>query len=764
MPNRLIDAASPYLQQHARNPVNWYSWGAEALQAANANNKPIFLSIGYSACHWCHVMEHESFENAEIAAYLNEHFISIKVDREERPDLDQIYMLGVMSVSGGRGGWPLSAFLTPDQRFFYGGTYWPPKSRGGMPGFLEVLRRIQQVFTQQRQQTDQQATRLTEFIQQRLSGKLDTTQVLPADGDSEPLIDFASLAPDVKREKSTELLSEALNNLIHSCDWQWGGFGDAPKFPHAMDIRLLMQLERRIDHASKRKKEVTDGEFQAETLRSSVEVTLDRMAAGGIYDHIGGGFARYSVDGQWLVPHFEKMLYDNALLLQAYSDGFLRLNKPTYAEVVRQTVAYLQREMLHPAGGFYSSQDADSEGEEGKYYVWTTDEVKRLLPGDLGTRYCTALDITMNGNFEGKSIPNRRKSIGVSLKEMGLSDQDMDHATATLLAQRSNRIAPGTDYKVLTSWNALMIAALADCGYALGDLPMINLANNAANFIKRELRREDGRLWHSWRDLSISAPTDQVAKDSSACDDPSLKENHPQGIAQSAKPADSQRAYINAFLDDYAGMMVALLALHRTTWDESWLPWTLELGERVLNDFAAPDGGFYFTSCDHESLIARGRDLQDNSNPSGNSLAARAFWTLGRMTGQPRFVQAAQSAIDSAWTVTQRSPMGAGHLLATIDQTLGPAKEIILLLPEGDDVKSRWQRLLGKSYLPTELVLVRQLNPQGQVCGHRFDGLEAHFAGRGLVDNQPTLYVCENQTCQAPIVGDQAIQTALGLS
>lgn len=747
MPNRLIDAASPYLQQHAENPVRWYPWGAEALAAAKQQDKPIFLSIGYSACHWCHVMAHESFENAEIAAFLNQHFISIKVDREERPDLDQIYMLGVMAVSGGRGGWPLSAFLTPEQKFFFGGTYWPPKSRGGMPGFLDVLKRIEQVYTTQRRPTEQQASKLSEFIALRLSGQSDEAEAMDTIDTTVPIsAALSNFSVDQRRDRYTQLLSEAVNQLINACDWQWGGFGDAPKFPHAMDLRLLLQLERRIDAATRRKKELSDDEFQAETLRQSVEVTLDRMAAGGIYDHIGGGFARYSVDAQWLVPHFEKMLYDNALLIPAYLDGMRRLNKPEYESVVRQSIAYLRRELRHPDGGFFSAQDADSEGEEGKFYVWTSEEVKQLLPGDLGTRFCTAFDITISGNFEGHNIPNRRKSIGVPLKEMGLSEEDLQIAITTLREHRARRIAPATDYKVLTSWNALAIDALAQAGQVLGDSEFLAMAEQAADFVRRELRRADGRLFHAWRDFCSTA----AAAPSGA-----------SPVDAKAEPPAQKRAYIDGFLDDYAGMMVALLELHRATWNEGYIEWAIELAERVLEDFAAPQGGFYFTGKNHETLIARGLDLQDNSTPSGNSLAARGFWGLGRLCDRADFREAAISAIESAWKVASRAPLAAGHLLATVDHTLGPPRELVLLLPPGESVKHEWKKILGRLYLPIELLLVRQIDPNQAATAGKPSPIEMHFSGRHLVEQKPTLYVCENNTCAPPVVGLEAIEAYL---
>lgn len=717
MPNRLKDAPSPYLQQHADNPVDWYSWGAEALAAAAESDKPIFLSIGYSACHWCHVMEHESFRDPEIADYLNQHYISIKVDREERPDLDQIYMVGVMAVNGGQGGWPLSAFLTPDQKFFYGGTYWPPRSRRGMPGFLDVLRRVQQVYSTQRTQVTEQAQQMNQFIAARLVGR---DQVAP---DSPVTTESTGATPD----SDSQLVTDAVQQLIDACDWQWGGFGDAPKFPHVMDMQLLLQVERRMEQ-SRRRKNADDGHYQAETLRQACQVALDRMAAGGIYDHIGGGFARYSVDAQWLVPHFEKMLYDNALLLQAYAEGYLRLHEENYRDVIRQTAAYLSREMQHPAGGFYSSQDADSEGVEGKYYLWTPEEVKAQLPGDLGTRFCTAFDITMDGNFEGRSIPNRRKSIGVPLKEMGLSEEELENAKATLLEVRSQRIAPATDTKILTSWNGLTIEGLTRAGMAIGDPQLVQQALQAASFARKHLTREDGRLWHAWRDLR----------------------------AQWDGEVPGDGGYLNAYLDDYAAMANAALALYDATWDEVWLNWARQLVDRMIHDFADPDGGFFFTSADHESLPARGKDLHDNSLPGANSLAARCLWKIQRLWSSEAYAQALAECCQDGRRLAKRTAGAAAHVLATLDRQLGPNREWVLLLPEAE-ISETWRARLWRQYRPYDLFLVRTAHP----ASNRMAELDLHFQGRQCMDAQPTLYLCENRICKAPVIGEAAIERLL---
>jgi uncharacterized protein YyaL (SSP411 family) len=463
MPNHLAQETSPYLLQHANNPVDWHAWGPEAIARAREEQKPIFLSIGYSACHWCHVMEHESFENPDIARLLNESFVSIKVDREERPDLDHIYMSAVQSIAG-RGGWPMSVFLTPDLEPFFGGTYWPPTSRMGMPGFDRVLAAVADAWQNRRAETIEQAGRLAEHVR-ALSGLA-----------TEP------------GELSPTLLRTAGAALERSFDHRYGGFGGAPKFPHPMDLKLLLRLWRR---------EPREGVLQMVTH------TLDKMAAGGMYDHLGGGFHRYSVDERWLVPHFEKMLYDNALLASCYLEAWQATQRETYLQVVRETLDYVLREMTHADGGFYSTQDADSEGEEGKFYVWSPAEVQAVLGEKAAGTFCYVYDVSEQGNFEGHSILNLPKTLAqcAQLLNRDLADLQAELAAsrAKLLAVRDRRVHPGLDDKVLVSWNGLMIDAFAQAAAALGDARYHEAAARAADFLLTKLRQPDGRLLHSWR-------------------------------------------------------------------------------------------------------------------------------------------------------------------------------------------------------------------------------------------------------------------------
>jgi uncharacterized protein YyaL (SSP411 family) len=467
MPNRLAQESSPYLLQHANNPVDWFAWGPESLERARGEDKPIFLSIGYSACHWCHVMEHESFENPRIAALLNEHFVSIKVDREERPDLDQIYMTAVQLMTG-HGGWPMSVFLTPDLQPFYGGTYWPDVARGGMPGFDQILLAVHDAWMNRRDQAKEQAAKLTDYLRNAERQAAEETGT-------------DRLTPD--------LLRDAARSLEGVFDFRNGGFGRAPKFPHPIDLRVLLRVWRR-----------NKNQPAALTMATT---TFDKMAAGGMYDQLGGGFHRYSVDERWLVPHFEKMLYDNALLALAYLEGFLATGKEEYTRVTRETLDYVLRDMTDPAGGFYSTEDADSEGHEGKFYVWTPAEIERVLGKDAAETFCYVYDVTESGNFEGQNILNLPKTIEqcAKIRRREVTDLAADLAAGRkeLLKARDERVRPGRDDKVLVSWNGLMIDALAQAAGPLNEPRYLAAATKAADFILGHLRRPDGRLLHCWR-------------------------------------------------------------------------------------------------------------------------------------------------------------------------------------------------------------------------------------------------------------------------
>ena len=679
MPNHLADESSPYLLQHQNNPVDWYPWGGEAIEKARREQKPIFLSIGYSACHWCHVMEHESFESEAIARVLNENFVAIKVDREERPDLDQIYMNAVQMLTG-RGGWPMSVFLTPDLKPFYGGTYWPPTGRHGMPGFDQILTAVIDAWKNRREHAITAAEQLTAEIQK--------IGAVEGGGDAVAL--------------SLDLISGAVNQLGRMFDSTFGGFGQAPKFPHPMDLQLLLAAYSRNREPA---------------LLDMVRLTLDRMAAGGIYDHLGGGFARYSVDARWLVPHFEKMLYDNALLARAYTDAYLVTGEANYACVVRETLDYVLRDMTDPAGGFYSTEDADSEGEEGLFYTWTPDEIEAALGEDRGATFGRVFDVTDIGNFEGRSILNMPKTFEQSTKLLKRTPEELvNELTQSKLALyevREKRVHPAKDDKVIVAWNGLMIDAMARAGSALRVPKYWVAALAAGSFILDSMRR-DGRLLHTWR----------------------------RGTAK-----------LDAYLDDYAALANSFVTLYEATGHERWIDEAVRLVDVVLDKFADPaGGGFYYTASDHEALLTRTKELTDSSVPSGNALAATALLRLGKLLGRRDYLDAAAGTLAAAMPIMERAPMAAGQMLLALDRFLGPSHELVLVGSPGN-VESVLAAI-EKRYLPRSVFARR--------CGwdqsSQLDGL---FAGKTSPDGEPVLYVCENFACQEPAAGFAAISAAI---
>ncbi|NLF71037.1 MAG: thioredoxin domain-containing protein [Candidatus Anammoximicrobium sp.] len=681
MSNRLALETSPYLLQHKDNAVDWYPWGSDALTRARAEQKPIFLSIGYAACHWCHVMEHESFDNPEIAAFLNARFICIKVDREERPDLDQIYMTAVQVMTR-HGGWPMSVFLTPDLQPFYGGTYWPPYARMGMPGFIQVIQAVDELWRTRRSEAVQQAAQLTQFLQQSGVPEADDVVVGPP------------------------LFQEAVGQLAREFDAVHGGFGSKPKFPHAMALQFLLRMWRRTGR---------DG------LLQMVQRNLDKMAHGGIYDHLGGGFARYSVDERWLVPHFEKMLYDNALLAATYLDAYLATGRATYRRVARETLDYVLNYLTDAAGGFHSSEDADSEGEEGKFYVWTPAEIHQRLGRERGARFCDVYDVTEAGNFEGRSILNLPRTIQEYAQLTGRDPDDLqaelDDSRRRLLAARDRRVRPGKDDKVLLSWNALMIEPLARAAAAFDEPRYEDAAVRAAEFILREMQRPDGRLLHTWR---------------------------------------GGQAKLAAYLDDYAFLIQALVTLYETQFDERWMEAAVRLADLVLDHFADPQqAGFFYTADDHEQLIARTKDFYESSVPSGNAVAAAALLRLGKLCGRSDYLQAAHGTVTAAAGLMRRAPSAVGQMLAAAEMLLGPLPEIAIV---GDPSRGDTAAVLSdlrRRYLPNRTLACR-------VPGHEGDSgpLAALFQGKSLCGPEPTVYVCENFACQAPVTGRQA---AIGL-
>jgi uncharacterized protein len=702
--NRLLHETSPYLQQHAYNPVDWHPWGNEALERAKAEDRPIFLSIGYSACHWCHVMEHESFENPEIAALMNQWFVNVKVDREERPDLDQIYMNAVMAMTG-QGGWPMSVFLTPDQRPFFGGTYWPPAAKWGRPGFREILNAVHEAWTNKRTALVNQAEELTAAVEQ--AGR--------------PTVSLEQL--------SEETLRKAQRSLLRAADRTHGGFGSAPKFPHPMDLRVLLRCHRRF------------GEAEALDV---VTLTLDKMSRGGIYDHLGGGFARYSTDEKWLVPHFEKMLYDNAQLTTVYLEAFQATGNADYARVVRETLDYVLREMTQPTGGFYSTQDADSEGVEGKFFVWTHDEVMQLLGPDDGPAFCAAYDVTPQGNWEHTNIlqrimpcplspasgervrvrgssaperhphphPNPNPSGGEGTKQEDLESL-LTRCRAKLFTARSQRVAPGRDDKVLVSWNGLMIAAMAQAANVLDEPKYAAAAKSAADFILSTMRTADGRLLHAYKD---------------------------------------GQARFNAYLDDYAALIDGLVDLYQAVFDPQYLTAAVQLADRMLDQFwDAEDAGFFYTSADHETLIARNKDIHDNATPSGNGLAATALVRLGRLTGRRDLEDRGRATLDMLSGTMSRVAMAAGQALIALDFVLGPTHEIVIC--DGPDATPGDTALrdLHRRFVPNKLVLRRPPDQPEESLPAATGPL---LAGKTAVGGQTATYVCREGVCQSPHTGD----------
>ena len=677
MTNRLAKETSPYLLQHQNNPVDWYPWGTEAIDRARREDKPIFLSIGYSACHWCHVMEHESFEDAGIAALLNRDFVSIKVDREERPDLDHIYMNAVQLMTG-RGGWPMSMFLTPDLQPFYGGTYWPPHAGRGMPGFDQVLAAVADAWKNRRDQAVAQAEEMTTALRGMHAA-------YASDGELQP-----------------ELLTSAATALQRMFDSVHGGFGSAPKFPHSMDLQLLLRVWRRRPQQG---------------ILDIVKLTLDRMAAGGIYDHLGGGFARYSVDERWLVPHFEKMLYDNALLAVAYLEAYQATGDPKYAQVVRETLDYLARDMTDPSGGIYSTEDADSEGEEGKFYVWNMGEISTILGDQRATTFCYVYDVTEEGNFEGHNILNLPKTIEQCAVLLSRDPAELANELAEsrrlLFEARAKRVRPGRDDKIITSWNALAIDALARAAAALDEPRYREAAVRCASFILTHLRDGNGKLLHTWRG----------------------------GLAK-----------LDAYLDDYAGMANALVSLYEATFDERWLDEAVRLATIMIDDFADHEqGGFFYTAAGHEALITRPKEWQDGSTPSGNSLAATALVRLAKFTGRDDFAEAAHRTLRGGATVMRQAPMAAGQLLLALDFGLGPTPEIVIVGDPASPDTERAIKDLRRRFVPNKVVACRAQPDQGSAA------LAALFAGKSPGAIAPSVYVCQNFTCQAPVAGLEAV-------
>jgi uncharacterized protein YyaL (SSP411 family) len=680
--NRLSGETSPYLLQHAHNPVDWYPWGPEALSKARGEDKPIFLSVGYSACHWCHVMERESFENSEISALMNEHFVNIKVDREERPDLDQIYMAAVQAMTG-HGGWPMSVFLTPDLKPFYGGTYYPPQDARGIAGFPRVLRSVAQAWRERRDEILASAGEMTEQL--AAIGRVPTSQ----------------------GELSAGLLAGAARGLSRQFDAIHGGFGSAPKFPHAMDLKVLLRQHRR------------SGDEHALHM---VRQTLDKMARGGIYDQLGGGFARYSTDDRWLVPHFEKMLYDNALLASTYLEAYQVTHDPEYARVARETIDWVLGRMTSPEGGLYSTEDADSEGVEGKYYVWDLDEVRSVLGADRAKTFAYVYDMSERGSWEGHNILCLPKPLDQSAKLLGRNPDDLRSELAEdrtkLLAVRERRVPPGKDTKILTSWNGLMIAPLAEGSRILKDERYLDAAQRASAFLLDRLCIADGRLLHAYKD----------------------------GLAR-----------FNGYLDDYACLIDGLTRLYEASGEPRWIEAALGLCDVMVAEFRDPEqGGFFYTGRSHEALIARQKDAYDNATPSGNAMAATALLRLAALTGRDDFADTGRETLQSVHVVLEQAPMAAGQSLIALDFLLGPTREFAVLAGTDPTEHRVALETIAGHFLPHKVVAPAVAETAGRLAGTT--PLLADRTARG---GRVTTYICERLACQAPIVGIPELEAAL---
>jgi len=667
MPNHLINENSPYLLQHANNPVDWHPWGAEALAKAKAENKPIFLSIGYAACHWCHVMEHESFEDPETAALMNEHFVNIKVDREERPDIDTIYMQATVAMTGS-GGWPMSVFLTPDLRPFYTGTYFPPTRRYNMPSFREVLLSIAKAWSEDRQEVDRVGEQILQHIQPQLF-------------------------PENKNGISAQALETAIKSLLDSYDWGYGGWGNAPKFPQPMTIEYLLC------------RALTASPQHEQILKASIHV-LDAMARGGMYDVVGGGFSRYSVDNVWRTPHFEKMLYDNAQLALVYLHAFLVTGDTKYRQVCVETLDFISREMTHPDGGFYSSLDADSEGEEGKFYVWTQDEIQNALGADFDF-FKTAYGITQQGNWEGKTILQRAlddSSLAARFKlDLGTLQQKLTECHIKLLSARNKRIRPGTDDKVLVMWNALALKAFAEAGRYLERKEYLDIAIRNARFLLSNLYTGD-RLLRSWRE---------------------------------------GQAKHNAYLEDYAGLTLALLALYQSDPNPEWYSTALKLADEMVEHFSDPAGGFFDTRDDHETLLVRPKDIQDNATPSGNALATTALLELSAYGDRTEWRNLAEDMLASISNALLRYPTVFAQWLCAADFAVGPTHEVAIIGELGNPKTQELLRTLWKDYRPRKVTAISAYPPK--------PGSPVLLNDRPQLNDQPTAYVCQGFVCLQPV-------------
>jgi len=703
--NKLIDESSPYLLQHAHNPVDWYPWGEEAFERARAEDKPLLVSIGYSACHWCHVMEHESFEDEKIAAIQNEHFINIKVDMEERPDVDQVYM-SFVQLTTGRGGWPMNVFITPDKRPFFGGTYFPPTQRYNMPSWPQVLTSIAEAWDTKRDELLHSANEIVgELRRMTVSG----------------------LAGGIDQGLS----EHAYKSLVSSYDAKNGGFGGAPKFPAAMAMDFLLRYWKRTGDSG---------------ALEMVRKTAETMAKGGIYDQLGGGFHRYAVDAIWLVPHFEKMLYDNAQLIRVFlhlyqlhrsdREGGRDGQDESYAfyrRIAVETLEYVKREMTDATGAFYSTQDADSEGHEGKFFVWTPEEITEVLGEEKAAEFCAVYDVTAEGNFEGSNILNIR---GGATGDLGGGGSDTDASEqagrlrSRLFEAREKRVKPFRDEKVLAAWNGLMLAAFAEAAAVLDKPEYLKMAKANADFLLREMvQKPEGE-----KGLNGQVEGNALADARASASGIRLYRTWKDG-----------KAKLNGYIEDYANLADGLIELYQVSGESKYLHSARELADSMITEFwDEENGGFFFTSNDHEELIVRNKDFFDNATPSGNSVAADVLLKLAKLYGEEKYERFAVTVLRLASSQIRRFPSGFGRMLSAVEFRLADVKEIAIVGQRGSEV----EREVWSEYRPFKVVATG-------------DGEVPLLDGREAVDGKATAYVCENFVCQRPVTRVEELRELL---
>ena len=678
--NRLQYETSPYLLQHKDNPVDWYAWGDEAFEKAREADKPVLLSVGYSACHWCHVMAHESFEHEPTATIMNDLFVNIKVDREERPDVDDIYMQAVQALSG-QGGWPMTVFLLPDGRPFYGGTYFPREPRGGMPAFREILVGVADAYKTRREEVEKSAEALTQALDR---------DVLGIGGDATAL--------------NVDLLDTAGQEILDSIDPRHGGFAGAPKFPQPMSLEFLLRTYVRTGN---------------QAALDAVTFTLKKMARGGIYDQIGGGFHRYSVDAMWLVPHFEKMLYDNAQLSRVYLHTWQITGDPFYRQIAEEIYDYILREMTNPEGGFYSTTDADSEGEEGKFFVWDVDELKSLLGDDDARVAIEYWGVTERGNFEGHNILYVPNENSVIAQRLNMSEDELRAKLAaikdTLYAARTHRVHPGLDDKILTAWNGMMLASLSEAARVLERDDYREAAQRNAEFLLREMMTDSGRLLRTHKD---------------------------------------GQSKIDGYLEDYANLIDGLLELYQTTFDDRWFLTARQLADHVLAHFAAEDGGFFDTSDEHEALIVRPRNVQDNATPSGNAMMARQLLRLAAYTGEARYDHTAENMLKLLTEALRRYPQAFGESLNAVDMRVAGHQEVAIVGPRDDQRTPALLRVVSETYRPNVITALTEVSIEGET-----DIPLLNY--RTMRGDEPAVYVCRNFACAMPVTTPEAMRDLL---